>query len=59
MTSTNAVVPPPESSGPDHRGALAIAAGLLIAAGVLIALAVSRSRQNDRGSLISRSMRKD
>ena len=59
MTSANVVVPPLESSGPDHRGALAIAAGLLIAAGALIALAVSRSRQNDRGSLISRSMRKD
>ena len=59
MTSANAVAPPPESSGPDHRGALAIAVALLIAAGALIALAVSRSRQNDRGSLISRSMRKD
>jgi hypothetical protein len=59
MTSANAVAPPPESSGPDHRGVLAIGAALLIAAGALIALAVSRSRQNDRGSLISRSMRKD
>jgi hypothetical protein len=59
MTSANAVAPPPEPSGPDHRGALAIGGALLIAAGALIALAVSRSRQNDRGSLISRSMRKD
>ena len=59
MTSANVVVPPLESSGPDHRGALAIGGALLIAAGALIALAVSRSRQNDRGSLISRSMRKD
>ncbi len=59
MTPKNVVAPPLESSSPNHRGALAIAAGLLIAAGALIALAVSRSRQNDRGSLISRAMRKD
>jgi hypothetical protein len=59
MTSTNVVAPPPESSGPAHRSALAVAAALFIAAGALIALAVSRSRQRDRGSLISRSMRKD
>ena len=59
MTSAKAVAPPPESPGPDHRGVLAIGTALLIAAGALIALAVSRSRQNDRGSLISRSMRKD
>lgn len=59
MTSAKAVAPPPESPGQDHRGVLAIGAALLIAAGALIALAVSRSRQNERGSLISRSMRKD
>ncbi len=56
VVATNSAAPPPE---PDHRGALAIGGALLIAAGALIARAVSRSRQNDRGSLISRSMRKD
>lgn len=59
MASTNPVAPPPETSGPDHKGALAIGGALLIAAGALAALAVFRSRRPDRGSLITRSMRKD
>ena len=49
----------PNISGKGRIIRAAIAVALLIAAGALIALAVSRSRQNDRGSLISRSMRKD
>jgi hypothetical protein len=52
-------MPPPGTSGPAHKGALAIAGALLIAAGALAVLAVFRSRRTDRSSLISRSMRKD
>jgi crotonobetainyl-CoA:carnitine CoA-transferase CaiB-like acyl-CoA transferase len=59
MASTNAVTPPPEPSGPAHAGAFVIGGALLVAAGALAALAVFRSRRTDRGSLISRSMRKD
>ena len=59
MIPTNAVAPPPENSNPDHKGALAIGGALLIAAGALAALAVFRSRRTGRGSLITRSMRKD
>jgi hypothetical protein len=49
---------PPENSSSDHRGALALGAGFLIAAIALAALAIVRARKSDRGSLISRSMRK-
>ena len=59
MTSTNPVAPPLETSGPDRKGALAIGGVLLIGAGALDALAVFRSRRTGRGSLITRSMRKD
>lgn len=59
MTSTNPTAPPPENSGPDHKTALAIGGVMLIAAGGLAALAVFRSRRPGRGSLITRSMRKD
>jgi len=59
MTSTNPVAPPLETSGPDHKGALVIGGVLLIGAGALAALAVFRSRRTGRGSLITRSMRKD
>jgi len=59
MTPTNAVAPPTETSGSDRKGALAIGGALLVAAGALVALAVFRGRRNSRGSLITRSMRKD
>jgi hypothetical protein len=59
MTSKNPVAPPPETSSPDHKGAFIIGGALLIAAGALAALAVFRSSRTGRGSLISRSMRKD
>jgi hypothetical protein len=59
MASPNPVSLSPENSGPDHKDALAIGAALLIAAIGLAALAFFRSRRADRGSLISRSMRKD
>jgi hypothetical protein len=56
---TNAVAPSPEPSGLAHAGALVIGGALLVAAGALAALAVFRGRRTDRGSLISRAMRKD
>ena len=59
MPPTNAVAQSPETSGLSHKGALAIGGALLIAAGALTALAVFRSRRTGRGSLITRSMRKD
>ena len=59
MTSTNAVAPPTEGSGSDHKIALATGGALLIAAGGLAALAFFRSRRNSHGSLITSSMRKD
>jgi hypothetical protein len=59
VAPTNMVAPPPETSGPDHKGALAIGGALLIAAVALAALAVFRGRRADRGSLITRTMRKD
>ena len=59
MTSTNPVAPSPKNSGPDHMGVLIIGVSLLIAAGALAALAIFRSRRTGRGSLITRSMRKD
>ncbi len=59
MTSTKPVAPPPETSGPTHRIALVIGGALLVAAGSLAVLAVFRSRRTDRGSLISRAMKKD
>jgi len=59
MTPTNAAAPPPENSNPDHKGALAIGGALLVAAGALAALAVFCRRRTGRGSLITRSMRKD
>jgi len=58
-TSTNAVAPPPEASSPAHKSALVIGGALLIAAVALVAFAVFRRRQPGRGSLITRSMRKD
>ena len=57
-THTNAVALPPEASSPARRRALVIGGVLLIVAVALAALAVFR-RRPDRGSLISRSMRKD
>ena len=59
MTSTNAVVQSPENSGSAHKSALVIGGALLLAAGALAVLAVFRSRRTGRGSLITRSMRKD
>jgi hypothetical protein len=56
--AANPVAASPENSSPAHKGALAIGA-LLIAAGALAALAFFRGRRADRGSLISRAMRKD
>jgi hypothetical protein len=48
----------PENSGAARKGAFTIGA-LLVAAGALAALAFFRGRRTDRGSLISRAMRKD
>ena len=58
-TQTNA--PPLEKnpSGLSRNGALAIGAALLVVAVVLIFFALFRSRKAGRGSLISRSMKKD
>ncbi len=58
-TPTNAVAPMPAASSPAQKRALVIGGALLIAAVALAALAVFRRRRPDRGSLISRSMRKD
>jgi hypothetical protein len=58
-TPTNAIAPTPESSGANHKGAIAIGVALLMGAVVLAALAVFRLRRPSRGSLITRSMRKD
>jgi hypothetical protein len=59
IASTNPITPSPETPGPDHKGALVIGGALLVAAGALVALAVFRSRRTGRGSLITRSMKKD
>ena len=59
VARTNGVVAPAESSGSGHAGALILGAGLLIAAGALGAAAFFRARRVSRGSLITRSMRKD
>jgi len=57
--TNSAVPPPPENSGPAHKGAFVIGGALLIAAGTLATLAFFRSRRIDRSSLITRSMKKD
>jgi hypothetical protein len=57
-TPTNTVAQSPETAGLSHTGALVLGGALLIVAVALAALAVFRRRPN-RGSLISRSMRKD
>jgi len=57
-SKTNAQAPPEENSGLSRNGALEIGAALLAAAVVVIAFALLRSRKTDRGSLISRSMKK-
>lgn len=57
VATTNAAVPP-EKSGPEHKTALALGAALLVAAAALVALAFFRARNSNRGSLISRSMKK-
>jgi hypothetical protein len=49
---------PPKAANPGRKVALVIGVVLLVAAGALAALAVFR-RRPDRGSLITRSMRKD
>ena len=59
VARTNDLAGPPESSGSGHAGALILGGGLLVAASALAAFAFFRSRRSDRGSLISRSMRKD
>ena len=59
-TQTNVPAPLSEDhTGLSRKGALAVGAGLLAAAVVLIILALVRSRQTSRGSLITRSMKKD
>jgi len=59
-TQTNVPAPLSEDhTGLSRKGALAVGAGLLAAAVVLIILAWVRSRQTSRGSLITRSMKKD
>jgi hypothetical protein len=59
-TQTNAPASPSEDHiGLSRKGALAVGVGLLAAAVVLIILALVRSRKTSRGSLITRSMKKD
>ena len=59
-TQTNVPAPLSEDhTGLSRKGALAVGAGLLAAAVVLIILALVRSRQTSRGSLITLSMKKD
>jgi hypothetical protein len=58
-TQTNAPAPSGEPSGLSRHGALAVGAGLLVAAVALIVVVLVRSRQTSRGSLITRSMKKD
>jgi hypothetical protein len=48
--------PPPENSGMDSNGALAIGATLLAVAGTLTILILRRARRSDHSSLITRSM---
>jgi len=57
-TQTNAPAPPENHAGLSRKGALAIGAALLVAAVVVILFALFRTRKTDRGSLITRSMRK-
>ena len=59
VARTNGTVAPEENSNSSHAGALILGVGLLIAAVTLVAAAFFRARRSDRGSLISRSMRKD
>jgi hypothetical protein len=58
-TQTNAPAPPEDNTGLSRKGALAIGAVLLVAAGLLVVLILLRSRKTGRGSLITRSMKKD
>ncbi len=57
-THTNTPAPPENHTGLSRKGALAIGAALLVAAVVVILFALFRTRKTDRGSLITRSMRK-
>ena len=59
VASTNLAAPLPETSGPARKAAFVVGGALLFAAGALATLAFFRSRQTSRGSLISRSMKKD
>ncbi len=59
VAATNAAAPPPENSGSRHRNLLVIGVACLIGAMALAALAFARARRGERGSLISRSMKKD
>ena len=56
---TNVVALPEDNTDLSRNGALAIGAALLVAAGVLVVFVFRRSRQTGRGSLITRSMKKD
>jgi hypothetical protein len=58
-TQAKTSAPSGETSGLNRNGALAIGAGLLIAAVALIVVVLFRSRKPGRGSLITRSMKKD
>jgi len=56
---TNILVPPEDNGGLSRNGALAIGAALLVTAGVLVVFVFYHSRKTGRGSLITRSMKKD
>jgi hypothetical protein len=56
---TNVLVPPEDNTGLSRNGALAIGAALLVVAGLLVVFVLRHSRKTGRGSLITRSMRKD
>lgn len=59
VARTNKIVEPDGNSSSGHAGALILGVGLLVAAGALATFAFSRARRTGRGSLITRSMRKD
>jgi hypothetical protein len=56
---TNVLVPSEDNTGLSRNGALAIGAVLLVAASVLVVFVLRHSRKTGRGSLITRSMKKD
>jgi hypothetical protein len=59
MTPTNAVAPPPEGSGTDHKGVLTLGVVVLAVVGGLVIFMWWRSRAATQGSLITSAMNED